>query len=123
FSQTWPTAVKTCTEPMPERVASLPPPPVPVPRPSVPPPVPSIPVPSTVETTGPMVTITATSKRRSFVRHALALVVDGAAVALVVAIGLRMTGHPVPKLDALRDHGVHAAHVASTWVGAKLRHS
>ncbi|MEO8800604.1 MAG: serine/threonine-protein kinase, partial [Polyangiaceae bacterium] len=119
-SATWQTACPTRTEPKPERVASFPPPPVPVPPPSIPSPVPSVPVPSTIDSTGPMIAAVAVPKGR-FVRHAFSLLVDGVAVALVVSIGLRVTGHPVPKLDALRDQGVHAAHVTSSWVGSKLR--
>lgn len=116
-SGAWPATIGNYTEPMPGRMASLPPPP------SVPPPVPSIPVASTTETTGPMNKSGTSSRLRRF---AFA-VTDVLVLVLVAAIGLRVTGHRIDRAEMHRlgsRAGVALSH-AGSWMSAeaaKIRH-
>lgn len=110
ISGAWPSTIRTYTEPMPERVASLPPPPMPVP---------SIPPPGAVETTGPMRATRASMSPR-FKRFAF-LVTDVLVVALVAVVALRVTGHRLDHalLAQIASHVASACSHAASWVSAK----
>lgn len=108
-SGAWPSTINTCTEPMPERVASLPPPP------SVPPPVPSLPAPSAVESTGPM---RAAEKRSAIrLRRFAYFVTDVLVLTLVAVLGMRITGHRIDRaaVSAIEARTTSAWTTVASW--------
>ncbi|MGH7328522.1 MAG: hypothetical protein ACREJX_09255, partial [Polyangiaceae bacterium] len=110
-SGAWPATIRTYTEPMPERVASLPPPPMPVP---------SIPAPAAVETTGPMRATTESSMSPRFKRFAF-VVTDLLVLTLVAVVAMRVTGHHIDRalLVQIGSHVAAACSHAVSWVSAK----
>ena len=111
-SGAWPSTIRTYTEPMPERVASLPPPPMPIP---------SLPPPGAIETTGPMRSTTSLLQMSPRFKRFAFLVTDVLVVTLVGIVALRVTGHHVDRasLAQIGSHvGSACAHAAS-WLAAK----